>query len=84
MRITIATGPWLPVPAINGGAIPRMWQGLAGEFAKRGHDVCIFARSDDRQPNEERINGVRYVRRGGATESLAITRDLAKDLVYGG
>lgn len=84
MKITIATGPWLPVPAVSGGAIPRMWQGLAEEFVRQGHDVCIFARSFAGQPSEEVINNVRYLRRGGAAQSLSIARDLAKDLIYAG
>jgi len=84
MKITIATGPWLPVPALQGGAIPRLWQGLAEEFKRRGHDVCIFARSFPEQPAQEVINGVRYLRWGGSEQSLSIKKDLAKDFVYAG
>lgn len=32
MKITIATGPLFTVPAVAGGAIPRMWLSLAEEF----------------------------------------------------
>lgn len=82
MRITIATGPWLPAPALQGGAIPRMWQGLAEEFARKGHAVCIFARAYPGQPAEERIKGVEYRRWGGFQQSLSIKADLIKDFVY--
>ncbi len=82
MKITIATGPWLPVPALQGGAIPRLWQGLAEEFARRGNDVCILARSFPGQPDQEAINGVRFLRFGGYQQSLSIKKDLAKDFIY--
>jgi len=84
MKITIATGPLLPVPAVRGGAMPRIWQGLAEEFAERGHEVCIVARAFPGQPHEEVIKGVRYLRSGGFAQSLSITVDLAKDFIYAG
>ncbi|MBW4561258.1 MAG: glycosyltransferase family 4 protein [Mojavia pulchra JT2-VF2] len=83
MIINIATGPWLPVPAVQGGAIPRLWQGLAEEFAARGHEVRILCRSYPGQPQTEVINGVQYIRRGGLPQSTNIILDLLKDLFYG-
>lgn len=82
MRITIATGPMLPVPALRGGAIPRMWQGLAGEFARRGQQVCIFARSHPGQAADETVDGVRYLRAGGFEQGKSIALDLTRDLAY--
>ncbi|MBD2452885.1 glycosyltransferase family 4 protein [Nostoc sp. FACHB-87] len=82
MIISIAMGPWLPVPAVQGGAIPRLWQGLAEEFAKKGHQVKILCRSYPGQPDTEIINGVQYIRRGGLPQSTNITLDLIKDLFY--
>jgi glycosyltransferase involved in cell wall biosynthesis len=82
MRITIATGPSFPVPALRGGAIARMWQGLAEEFARHGHDVRIVARSFADQPNEEVLHGVRYIRWGGFSQSRSIYIDLLRDLIY--
>jgi glycosyltransferase involved in cell wall biosynthesis len=83
MIINIATGPWLPVPAVQGGAIPRLWQGLAEEFAARGHEVRILCRSYPGQPQTEVINGVQYIRRGGLPQSTNIILDLLKDFFYG-
>ncbi|OUL30818.1 glycosyltransferase family 4 protein [Nostoc sp. 106C] len=83
MIINIATGPWLPVPAVQGGAIPRLWQGLAEEFAARGHKVRILCRSYPGQPQTEVINGVEYIRRGGLPQSTNIILDLLKDFFYG-
>ena len=62
MKITIATGPIYPVPAVRGGAVRRMWHGLAKEFAKRGHEVTIFARAFPGQPETENRDGIRIVR----------------------
>lgn len=82
MIISIATGPWLPVPALQGGAIPRIWRGLAEEFAARGHLVRILCRSYPGQPQTEVIQGVQYIRQGGFPQSPNITLDLLKDLLY--
>lgn len=82
MHITIATGPIFPVPAVRGGAVQRLWEGLAGELAERGQDVTVFARAYPGQPPEERVNGVRFVRRGGYEQSTSIRRDLVLCLLY--
>lgn len=82
MKITIATGPIFPVPAVRGGAVQRLWEGLAREFAKRGHAVTIFAREFPGQASEETVDGIRYVRCGGYEQSTSIKRDLAQCLLY--
>ena len=82
MKITIATGPIFPVPAVRGGAVQRLWEGLAREFAKRGHEVTIFAREFPGQATEETVHGIRYVRRGGYAQSTSIKRDLVQCLLY--
>jgi len=82
MRLTIATGPLLPVPALRGGAIPRMWQGLADEFSRQGHEVCIFARRFPGQADEETVGGVRYLRVGGVDQGRSVALDLLKDFAY--
>ena len=82
MRITIATGPIFPVPAVRGGAVQRLWEGVAREFVKRGHEVTIFAREFPGQPQEETVDGIRYVRRGGYEQSTSIKRDLVQCLIY--
>jgi glycosyltransferase involved in cell wall biosynthesis len=82
MRITIATGPIFPVPAVRGGAVQRLWEGLAHEFVTRGHEVTIFARKFPGQASEETVDGIRYVRRGGYEQSTSIKRDLVQCLLY--
>jgi glycosyltransferase involved in cell wall biosynthesis len=83
MKIAIAMGPWFPVPAIQGGAVPRFWQGLAEQFAVAGHEVTMLCRSHPQQPSNETINNVHYIRRGGFPQSANIWLDLCKDLIYG-
>lgn len=82
MKISIVTGPWLPVPAVQGGAIPRLWQGLAEQFAHQGHHVSIICRNYPNQPKKETIKGVHYIRHSGFPQSRSIAWDLAKDCVY--
>ncbi len=82
MKITIATGPIFPVPALRGGAVQRLWEGLAREFAKRGHEVTIFAREFPGQPKEEIVDGIRFVRWGGYEQTTSIKRDLVQCLIY--
>jgi glycosyltransferase involved in cell wall biosynthesis len=82
MKITIATGPIFPVPAVRGGAVQRLWEGLAKQFVKRGHEVTIFAREFPGQAKEETVEGIRYVRRGGYAQSTSIKRDLLQCLMY--
>jgi glycosyltransferase involved in cell wall biosynthesis len=82
MRITIVTGPWLPVPALKGGSVPRMWDGLSEEFAAAGHEVIVVARRYPGQPLKESRKGVTYRRIGGAGQSRSVYIDLVKDFLY--
>ena len=82
MKITIITGPFLPVPPAPCGAVERVWHELAGEFAARGHDVTVLCRShQDQQPNET-IHAIRFIRRTQFKRSRRLWWDLARDLVY--
>jgi glycosyltransferase involved in cell wall biosynthesis len=82
MKITIVTGPWLPVPADEGGSVPRMWHGLAKQFVLRGHQTAILARSYPGQAREETVDGIQFRRWGGFSQSRSIRRDLIKDAIY--
>lgn len=56
--------------------------GLVEEFARRGHSVCIFARSFNGQPRGEILRGVTYERFGGFQQSGSVILDLTRDLAY--
>lgn len=62
MRITCIIGPFLPIPAVRGGAVERIFLSLCEEFAKRGHDVTMISRRFNGLPNDETSNGVRHLR----------------------
>lgn len=79
MKITIATGPLLPVPAVKGGAVQKLWHGLAIEFVRSGHTVTIVARSFPGQPETEIRDGINFIRVGGFDQSLSVRRDLVKN-----
>ena len=82
MRITICTGPTFAVPPLRGGAVQRVWCGLAPEFVRRGHPVTVFARAHPEQQKEEIIDGVVYRRWDGYAQSTSIRKDLVRCLFY--
>src|SRR4029077_9446044 len=82
MRITIITGPWLPVPALKGGSVSRMWDGLSEQFAAGGHEVIVVGRRYPGQPLKESHKGVIYTRIGGASQGRSVYLDLVKDFFY--
>ncbi|MCA9283833.1 MAG: glycosyltransferase family 4 protein [Phycisphaerales bacterium] len=82
LRITIVLGPFFPAPPAPCGAVEYIWHGLAEEFARRGHEVCMIGRSYPGQARDEEVNGVRFVRRSSFSKTNSIKRDLLKDLLY--
>ena len=55
---------------------------MAKEFAKRGHEVTIFARAFPGQPETENRDGIRIVRWGGYGLTTSLAADLVKCLFY--
>lgn len=51
----------LPVPNIRGGAIQTYIDGVASLLSKH-HRITILGRTDPALPNDEVVNGIRYVR----------------------
>jgi glycosyltransferase involved in cell wall biosynthesis len=82
MRITVVTGPFLPLPPESCGAVERVWDGLSKQFASLGHEVTMLSRSSGTSIPEEMVNGVRHIRRLCLRRTNRITLDLLKDLVY--
>jgi len=76
MRITICTGPILPVPAIAGGAVHRFWSQMAPAFAASNHDVRVFARAFNGQAAKEVHEGVSYYRSGGYDHTRSTLRNV--------
>lgn len=82
MKITIVTGPWLPVPALRGGAMQKAWHGLALEMVRVGHEVTVVARTFAGQPQRETIDGVHFRRTRGFSQGRLLAWDLTKDLLF--
>ncbi len=82
MRITILQGAFLPVPALRGGAVEKMWGELGPEFAARGHEVTHVSRRCDGLPAEETLRGVRHRRVRGFDRGGGMPRNLLLDLLY--
>lgn len=82
MRITVVTGPFLPLPPAPAGAVERIWHDLGREFARRGHQVTFVSRAWPGENQDESVDGVRYLRRMTPRRTGRIGLDLAKDLHY--
>jgi len=80
MRITIVMGFFLPMPPAAGGATEKSWNGLAREFAARGHAVTLLSRHWRGWPDEETIDGVRHIRLRGYTHTGRLAKNLWRDL----
>lgn len=82
MKITILQGAFLPVPALRGGAVEKMWFALGPEFAARGHEVMHVSRRCDDLPENETISGVKHVRVRGYDRPEKLAHGLLLDLFY--
>ncbi len=82
LSISIVMGPFFPTMPGPCGAVEMVWQGLAEEFAQKGHDVRIYCKSWPGQAPSDVINGVRYFRRTNYTSGKSIYWNLVKDMLY--
>jgi glycosyltransferase involved in cell wall biosynthesis len=82
VRITIVQGAFLPVPALLGGAVEKVWFNLGKEFARRGHEVLHVSRAFKGLPAEETIEGVRHRRVSGFASPARFSQRLVLDFWY--
>jgi glycosyltransferase involved in cell wall biosynthesis len=82
MKITIVSGPFLPMPPAPCGAVERIWHGLAEEFVRRGHEVTVLCRFHTGQSYNEVVNGVHYIRRPSFRSGRRLAINLLKDFAY--
>jgi len=61
LKVLIICTEMLPVPNIRGGAIQTYICGVSN-LLSREHDITIISREDPDLPDEEVVNGIRYVR----------------------
>ena len=79
LRVTIATGFFLPVPAAGGGATEKIWHGLAGIFASAGHSVTFVSRTWPGQASRETVDGVHHIRVPGFDHTRFLPVNLLLD-----
>src|SRR2546428_328239 len=82
MRITIVTGPFLPIPPVLGGAVEKVHFLLAGAYRAAGHDVTMISRRYDDFPHEEIVEGIRHIRIASFDRSSSLAVNLALDFCY--
>ncbi|HEY1581467.1 MAG TPA: glycosyltransferase family 4 protein [Chthoniobacterales bacterium] len=82
MKITIVLGAFFPVPPLLGGAVEKVWFALGKEFVRRGHEVTQISRAYSGLPATEVIDGVRHIRKQGASQPTSIVRLKWLDLLY--
>lgn len=82
MKITIVLGAFLPVPAIMGGAVEKVWFALGQEFAQRGHEVVQISRAVPQFPREEMIGAVKHLRVRGFDTPASLLWLKGLDLIY--
>lgn len=66
-----------PVPAIKGGAIQILIDGVSPIFSEK-HDLFIFSVSDPSLPKQETRNGIRYIRVPKRYYPTGVAKQLAK------
>ncbi|WET02065.1 glycosyltransferase family 4 protein [Flavobacterium sp. YJ01] len=62
MKITIVQGAFFPVPPLLGGAVEKMWYGLAKEFVNQGHEVSYISKSYQGFLDIESEGGINHTR----------------------
>lgn len=62
MKITIVQGAFFPIPPVLGGAVEKMWYGLAKEFVNQGNEVNYISKSYEGFLNIERQEGINHIR----------------------
>jgi glycosyltransferase involved in cell wall biosynthesis len=82
MRITIILGPFLPVPAVLGGAVEKVHSLLAEAYKSAGHDVTIISRRYGNFRNDEIADGIRYIRIPSFNRKSSLLANLALDFCY--
>lgn len=79
MKIAIATGPMLPVPPQDGGAMVRAMVDLAVAMYRSGHTVTLLSCQRAGQCAQENWQGIEIHRSGGFSQSRSLIRDLLLD-----
>ncbi len=61
MRLAFICTEKLPSPAVKGGAIQMMMDGVSPILARK-HQLTIYSVTDESLPDQEKRNGIQYIR----------------------
>src|SRR3984893_7482387 len=82
MHIAIILGPFLPVPAVIGGAVEKVHLLLAGAYRAAGHEGTIISRRYRDLPAAAEVDGIRHIRIPSVDRSRWLAVNLIWDLIY--
>lgn len=82
LKICVLQGAFFPVPPVRGGAVEKLWYGLAVEFSRQGHDVTQVSRAVPELPESSEERGVRHLRVKGYDQPASTLRLKLRDLLY--
>ena len=82
LDITIVQGAFLPVPALLGGAVEKVWHALGQQFARDGHRVVHVSRAHPDLPSRNIEADVEHRRVRGHATPRALWRLKFLDLAY--
>jgi glycosyltransferase involved in cell wall biosynthesis len=82
VHIAIILGPFLPVPAVLGGAVEKVHLLLAGAYRAAGHEVTIISRRYRDLPAAEVVDGIRHIRIPSVDRLRWLAANLVWDLIY--
>jgi len=83
MKISIVTGFFLPVPALAGGAMEKIWYKLGQLMAESGHEVTLVSRRWRGLPDTGTEGRLRHVRLPGFNHTRHLPFNLALDFIWG-
>src|SRR5437667_3059058 len=82
MHIAVILGPFLPVPAVLGGAVEKVHLLLASAYRAAGHEVTIISRRYCDLPAAAVVDGIRHIRIPSVDRSRWLAANLIWDFIY--
>ncbi|MFC4768598.1 glycosyltransferase family 4 protein [Effusibacillus consociatus] len=77
MKLAFICTELLPCPAIRGGAIQTLIDGVTPILGQK-HDLTIFCVRDPNLPNREKRDGIQYIRLPSKNYAREVAKELAK------
>lgn len=86
MKIALICTEKLPVPPVSGGAIQIYIDGILPELSKH-HEITVYSKKHESLPDEEEINGIKYIRAAGSDKTeylknIELKLDDSYDLIH--